>query len=163
MTMEPLTFTSKLERNDFLTVATVLAVRNPLSLTAMASGPVLWLAGTLAGGTMVRDFGLSLMFLIVAVPAAGVLAGAYAAYRPGASELFAEVEWEFSDKGVRIRQQGDDAFAEWGEFAGWRTVATCYLLHTAARKYVVLPRGGVPSERRDEFEALLTERVGLIR
>ena len=58
MTMEPITFTSKLERNDFLTVATVLAVRNPLSLTAMASGPVLWLAGTLAGGHMVKDSGL---------------------------------------------------------------------------------------------------------
>ena len=163
MTVEPITFTTTLERSDFLTVATVLAVRNPLSLTAMASGPVLVLAGTLAGGHMVRDFGLSLMFLIVAVPVAGVLAGAYAAYRPGASELFAEVEWEFSEAGVRIRQQGEDTFAEWGEFTGWRRVANCYLLHTALRKYVVLPRSGVPAARRDEFEALLTERVGLIR
>ena len=135
MTTQTITFTSELRRAEFLRVGIVLALRNPLSL----------------------------MFLIVAVPLAGVLAGSYAAYRPGSAELFVPVTWEFSEEGVRIRQQGEDAMADWDEFAGWRKVAGCYLLHTAARKYIVLPASGVPAARAGDLEALLSRKAGVIR
>lgn len=157
--MEPIAFTSKLEPREFLAVAFAQAVRNPLSLTAMASGPVLWLVGLLTNGTIVRSLGLSLMFLIVAVPAAGLLAGAYAAYRPSARELFVSVDWVFSEEGVRIRQEGQDAFAEWDEFYGWRRIGKAYLLHTSRRYFVVLPLLAVPADRRADFEGLLTAHM----
>lgn len=157
--MERIAFTSKLEPREFLAVAFTQAVRNPLSLTAMASGPVLWLVGYLANGTVVRSLGMSLMFLVVAVPAAGLLAGAYAAYRPSARELFVPVDWVFSDSGVRIRQEGQDAFAEWDEFYGWRRVGGAYLLHTSRRYFVVLPVLAVPADRRADFEDLLTAHI----
>lgn len=161
--MAPIEFTSRLARGDFLRVGVVLALRNPLALTAIASGPVLWAAGTLAGGGTVARFGASLLVLVPAVPIAGVLAAAYATYRPGAAELFEPVGWEFAEAGVRVHQEGRDAFAEWDEFTGWRKVAGCYLLHTSARKFVVLPASAVPAERVADFEALLTGKAGRIR
>jgi hypothetical protein len=157
--MEPIAFTSKLERREFLAVAVTQALRNPLSLTAMASGPVLWLVGYLTGGMVVRSLAMSLMFLIVAVPAAGWLAGAYAAYRPSAGELFVSADWVFSSDGVRIRQEGQDAFADWDEFYGWRKVGRAYLLHTSRRYFVVLPVLAVPADRRADFEDLLTAHM----
>lgn len=156
-------FQSTLARRDFLRAGVVLALRNPLTLTAMASGPVLWAAGTLAGGGPIARLGVSLMFLVVAVPIAAVLAGSYAAYRPRSSELYEPVGWEFAEDGVHVHQDGRDAFAEWSEFTGWRKVAGCYLLHTSQRKYVVIPASAVPPERAADFEALLTGHTGRIR
>jgi len=161
--VDPIAFTSKLTKRDLLRVGLVTSLANPLSLTAMASGPVLWLAGTAAGGGAVRDFGLSLMFLIVAVPIAGLLAGVYAAYRPAAAELYTPVSWVFSDAGVELTVETEVSFADWDEFTGYRKLAGCYLLHTSTRNYVVLSAEGVPQERREDFESLLSTKLRSLR
>jgi hypothetical protein len=161
--VDPIAFTSKLEPADLVRVGVVTSLLNPLSLTAMGSGPVLWLAGKAAGGGAVSDFGLSLMFLIVAVPIAGLFAAAYAAYRPGAAELFSPVAWVFSDAGVELTVGEDVSFAAWDEFMGFRRLAGCYLLHTSTRNYVVLPASGVPDRRAEDFDALLSEKLRSLR
>jgi hypothetical protein len=145
---------------DLLGVSATLMLRNPVSVMLMAAGPLLWLLGLVSGSVVVGRLGETMIWLVVLVPAFAALVASYAAYRPGAAELYAPVRWEFAEEAVEIMQAQRCARADWGEFTGWRTVAGCYLLHTSASRYVVVPGRGVGDADREALEALFTKMLG---
>ena len=158
--MMPIVFIARLTRRDYMWLAVRLALVHRVSLTVMLSGPVLWTVGWLSHSPTLMQFGATMSWLIVGVPLAGLLSGAYVAYRPSAAELFVPVEYAFSEPGVEVTQGERSAFAEWGEFAGWRRVGGFYLLHTSPVRYLVVPARDVPAERAADLEALLDGHMG---
>lgn len=152
-----------LRPRDVLSVSTVLVLRNPVSILMMAAGPLLYLAGIAAGAEVLVRLGTTMSALVLLVPAFALLAGLYAAFRPGTAQLYEPAHWEFSDDGVDVEQAQRRARAEWTEFSGWRAVAGRRLLHTSARHYVVLPVGQLSDAQRAGLDELLLRRLGARR
>jgi hypothetical protein len=161
--VEPIVVDSSLRPGDYFGVAVALVLRNPASLALFVSGPLLWALGAASGSTAVIDLGERMSWLVILVPAFAALVGSFSAYRPGSSSLYEKVRWTFGKEGVDVEQPSRCARAEGAEFRSWRAAAGCYLLHTTARDYLVVASRDVPGERREEFEALLAEKLGVKR
>jgi hypothetical protein len=157
--MMPIVFTARLQRRDYMWLAVRLALVHRVSLTVMLSGPVLWGVGWLAHSGSLMQFGATMSWLIVGVPLAGLLSGAYVSYRPAAAELFIPVEYAFSEMGIEVAQGDRRALAGWSEFVGWRRVGGFYLLHTSPARHLVVAARDVPAERLGDLEALLDEHL----
>lgn len=152
-----------LRPRDVLSVSTVLVLRNPVSILVMAAGPLLYLAGIAMGAGVLVRLGTTMSALVILVPAFALLAGLYAAFRPGTAQLYEPARWTFSDDGVDVEQTQRCARAEWNEFSAWRAVAGRRLLHTSARHYIVLPVGQLSDAQRTELDGLLLRRLGARR
>ena len=161
--VDPIVVDSSLRPGDYFRVAVALVLRNPASLALFVSGPLLWGVGAAAGSNVVIDLGERMSWLVILVPAFAALVGSFSAYRPGSSSLYEKVRWTFGEDGMDIEQPSRRARAEWSEFRSWRAAAGCYLLHTTARDYLVVAARDIPEQRRGEFEALLTEKLGIRR
>lgn len=145
---------------DHFRVAMALVLRNPASLGLFVAGPLMWAIGAASRAPLLIDLGERLSWLVVLVPLFAALVGSFSAYRPGSSALYAETLWTFYDDQIDIAQPKRSASAAWEDFTKWREAGGCYLLHAGARDYVVVPVRDVPEDRRADFEALLTKRVG---
>jgi hypothetical protein len=156
-------FTSRLTTRDVLKVSAYLLLRHRLSVFALAAGPVLWISGMLGGAEPVTRLGVALAPLAVGLPLFALLVGSYAAYRPGASELYAPVTWAFTEDGIDIAHTGRRARAEWTEFRSWRTCGGCYLLDVTRSRYLSIPVRDVPAADRTGFEDLCTAKLGARR
>lgn len=161
--MSGVCLTTTLKARDVFGVSLWLLVAHPVSLTLMASGPVLLAGGALSGSAAVAHLGETMAWLVVLVPAFGLLAATYAAYRPGPGSLYESASWEFTDDGVIVSREAGGTRAEWSDFTGWRSVAGFLLLHTSGARYAVIPWRDVPPGARAELEALLAKRIGLRR
>jgi hypothetical protein len=150
----------RLTPRDVMAVSVRLLLLHRLSLTAIASGPVLWLAGVAGGSSDVTRLGLALLWLVVLVPFFAFLVGTFNAYRPGAEELYAPVGYTFGDEGVEIEQPQRRARADWGEFRSWRRVGGRYLLDVSKTRYLVVPQETVPETARAAFAELLEAHLG---
>jgi hypothetical protein len=159
----PIVVDSSLRAGDYFRVAVALVLRNPASLALFVSGPLLWGLGAAAGSNVVIDLGERMSWLVILLPAFAALVGSFSAYRPGSSALYEKARWTFGDDGIDIEQPSRLARAEWAEFRSWRAAAGCYLLHTTARDYLVVASRDVAEERREEFEALLADKLGARR
>lgn len=159
----PIVVDSSLRPGDYFRVAVALVLRNPASLALFVSGPLLWGLGAASGSNVVIDLGERMSWLVILVPAFAALVGSFSAYRPGSSTLYEKVRWTFGDGGMDIEQPSRNARAAWTEFRSWRVAAGCYLLHTTARDYLVVASRDVAEERRDDFETLLVEKLGVKR
>jgi hypothetical protein len=151
---------ARLTAREVWRVSVDLVLRNPISLTLIVAGPLLWLLGTVSTSADVTRLGETMSWLVVLVPAFSLLVGTFAAYRPGTGDLYVPVTWTFVDAGIDVDQPGRRARAEWSEFTGWKTVAGCYLLHTSVRQYVLVPAAGLTPEQRTDLDALLSEKLG---
>jgi hypothetical protein len=148
---------------DLFRVSLELLLRNPVSLTLIVAGPVLWAFGSVSGSAVVTRLGSTMSWLVLLVPAFALLIASYAAYRPGASDLYAQARWTFREDSVDVDQPSRSARAEWSEFTGWRTAAGSYLLHTSPKRYVVLPMRDVAEGDRADLESLFAAALGLRR
>jgi len=157
---DPIVVESTLRPGDYFRIAVSLVLRNPASLALFVSGPLLWALGAAFGSVAVIDLGERMSWLVLLVPAFAALVGSFSAYRPGSSALYEQVRWTFGDAGVEVDQPSRSARAEWEEFRKWREAGGCYLLHTTDRNYLAVASRDVPEERRADFEALLTEKLG---
>lgn len=158
--MSDVRLTTSLRPKDVFLLSLRLLVVHPVSLTLMAAGPVLLAVGGVSGSVTVRHLGETMAWLVVLVPAFGVLAATYAAYRPGSGATCESATWVFSEDGVVVSRADGDARAEWSEFTGWRSVAGYLLLHTSGARYVIIPWRDAPAGARTDLEALLGERIG---
>jgi YcxB-like protein len=161
--VSPIVVDSTVRPSDHFRVAVALVLRNPASLALFVSGPLLWAFGAAAGSNVVIDLGERMSWLVLLVPLFAGLVGSYSAYRPGSGDLYAKTRWTFGDDRVVVEQPARTAGAEWGEFVKWRESGGCYLLHTGARDYVVVPVRDVPTDRRADFESLLAAHLGAKR
>ena len=161
--MNAVTFTTDLRPRDVLLVSLRLLVLHPVSLTLAAAGPVLFALGTISGSETVTRLGSTMSWLLVLVPAFGVLAASYAAYRPGSAKVYEPARWRMDESGVDVSQPGREAHAQWDEFTGWRSVGARLLLHTSPSRYVVLPWRDLSEGTRPEVEALLARELGARR
>ncbi len=152
-----------LSRRDVGRVSFARLTFHPVSLTLIAAGPVLAIGGLASGSDAVARLGLTMAWLVLIVPAFGVLAASFATFRPGASRVYEPAAWTFGEDGVGISQPDRDARAEWADFTGWRTIAGCLLLNTAPSRYVIIPWRDVPSGEVETLKALLTEHIGARR
>jgi hypothetical protein len=155
--------TTTLRPRDVFGVSLWLLIAHPVSLTLMAAGPVLLAGGALSGSVAVEHLGETMAWLVALVPAFGVLAATYAAYRPGSGSLYESASWDFTDDGVIVSREAGDTRAEWPDFTGWRSVAGFLLLHTSGARYAVIPWRDVPPGARAGLEDLLATRIGLRR
>ena len=151
---------SRLSARDVFRVSAMLVLRYRLTPTLLLAGPVLAAVGALTGSEQLLRLGAIASSLLVLVPAFALLMGSYAAYRPGATELFEPACWTFTDQGVEIEQPSRTAHADWSEFVRWRRVAGHYLLHTSSRRYVILSGAGLSGEDTVSLEDLLAEHIG---
>lgn len=161
--MPAVSFTSSPTSRDVFRAAVVVTLRARLTMTALAAGPVLWLVGVLAGNDGIARTGLTLLPLTLGAVAVVLLAASYAAYRPGASEVYAAARWTFDDQGIDIERAAERRRADWDEFRSWRIAGGAYLLNVTRSRYVVLPLRDVPEAERPVFEALLTQMLGARR
>jgi hypothetical protein len=145
---------------DVARVSRVLVLRNPMSILLMSAGPVCLAIGLASGSGPYTRFGLTMVWLVLLVPAFAWLAGTFNAYRPGARDIYEPAEWTFGEAGIGIRQPGREARADWSEFPKWRSAGQCLLLHTSHTRYVVIPWRDVPAAGREELEELLTGSIG---
>lgn len=157
--LEPIAFTSRLERRELFRIGVQLVLWNRISLTLMLSGPVLWLVGVATSGESTRAFGAALSWLLVVVPLAALLTGNWSAYRPGTRELLAPVAWSFDERGIRIGTGANAVFADWSEFRSSRRAGRYYLLYVQRGRYIIVPADAVPPERSDDFEGLVAAKV----
>jgi hypothetical protein len=153
----------RLAQRDVMAVSSRLLLVHRLSLTAIASGPVLWLTGIAGGSAEVTRLGLALLWLVVLVPFFAFLVGTFNAYRPGTGELYEPVRYDFADGGVEIEQPGRRAHADWDEFRSWRTVGAFYLLDVSKSRYLLVPKSAVPAAERTALEALFEDHLGARR
>jgi len=158
--MPDVTFRGAPTPREVFLVAAAVTLRARLTLTALAAGPILWLAGTVAGSDGVTRTGLTLLPISVGAAAVVLLAASYAAYRPGSSEVYSAADWTFRDSGIDIERPEERRRAEWADFRSWRALAGCYLLYITRTSYLVLPMRGIPEGDRADFEGLLSEKLG---
>jgi hypothetical protein len=158
--MTEVRITTSLTRRDVAWVSLQLLVLHPVSLTLMAAGPLLLAVGVLSSSSAVARLGSTMSWLILLVPAWGLLAATYNAYRPGAAPVYEPAVWAFADSGITVAQPGREARADWDEFTGWRSIGGCLLLHRTPVRYVVIPWRDVSADARAGLEALLSERIG---
>lgn len=126
----------------------------------MASGPVFWIVGVTGSSEQVTQLGVTLLWLLLAIPALAFLVGTFNAYRPGSSELYEPVEYAFSEEGIDLAHPGRRAHAEWSEFRSWRMSAGCYLLDLSKTRFLIVPVSAVPGEARGGLESLLESNLG---
>lgn len=138
-------------------------MRHPVTLTVLAAGPLLWLLGAFSGSAVISELGRTISWLVLLVPVFSVLAGSYAARRPGSSELYVPVRWTFAEDWIGLEQADRHARADWTEFRSWRSAAGCYLLHTSAQRYVIVPIRDVRESDRSDLEALFAAKLGARR
>ncbi len=161
--MNGVTFTTDLRPRDVFAVSLRLLVFHPVSITLIVAGPALFALGAVSGSETVTRLGSTMSWLVVLVPAFGLLAASYSAYRPGSGKLYQPAQWRMGDHGVDVAQPGREARAQWQEFTGWKSVGAYLLLHTAATRYVVLPWRDLAEGTRPEVEALLARELGARR
>lgn len=153
-------FSTTLAPEDLFKVVAVSALRSRIVQALLFIGPFLWIAGRAGIDPSLRQLGLQLLWLDVSVPVFILLAGSYAAYRPGAKEIYEPTRWTFTDAVIHLERGEVDAVADWGDFIRWRIEGGCYLLHMTSREYVALPVRDVPSLDRDDLESLFRHHLG---
>ena len=153
-------FTTDLRPRDVFLVSLRLLVIHPVSITLVVAGPVLFALGALSGSETVTRLGSTMSWLVVLVPAFGLLAASYSAYRPGSGKVYERAQWRMDDDGVDVAQPGREAHAQWEEFTGWKSLGAYLLLHTSPTRYVVLPWRDISDGTRSDVEAMLTRDLG---
>jgi len=157
------TVDSRLTPRDVWKLTALLVMGHRLTPTLLLAGPVLFAVGTATASLRLVQLGAAVSWLLMLVPLYAALTATYAAYRPGAAEVFAPATWTFTDDGIVIEQADRNARATWTEFERWRSVSGFYLLHTTARRYVIVSGAGLTGADRTTLEALLTDHLGAAR
>lgn len=73
--------------------------------------------------------------------------------------LFLPAKYEFTKRGVSIKNDHDESQLTWEHFASWKIMAQCYVLVLTTGPMLAIPQSAVPTHRRSELEALLGKYI----
>lgn len=109
-------------------------------------------------------WGPQLLLLVAWVPfILYLLLGLIGALRDGNNKehpLFQPTRYQFDHKGLSIKSNQGQSQLEWQHFAGWKTMAACYVLFLKAGPMIAIPQSAFSAPQIPEFEGLLRQHIG---
>lgn len=91
-----------------------------------------------------------------------LLPGLLGAFRQSTARdhpLFLPTRYEFSKKGVSIKNSQNEGYLEWQYIGNWKVMVQCYVLFLTAGSIVAFPQSAVPALQKAKLEALLDKYI----
>jgi hypothetical protein len=73
--------------------------------------------------------------------------------------LFLPTRYEFTQRGVSIKNTNNESQLKWEHFANWKTMAQCYVLFLTAGPMLAIPQLDVPTTQKPKLEALFRKHI----
>lgn len=151
----PLRFTATLTERGYRGVLLHLA-----ALRLRFVPPALGFAALFAYGAGMREQAIVLFAGALAIPI--VLWGylAWVSSSPSSRALYASVDYEFTDAGIRYRSAEGDGQIGWEMIGRWRTAADHVLIYVTGSTYLLIPVSTLEPDLAEALESELRDHVG---